>query len=365
MKRRKGGTCVILLMSLLAILVGCGNVEPQEEVIVIEQEKEGTIYELAVANIGDVEKTIKIKCVYQQEREQDISFSISGKQISHVYVKEGEHVVKGQLLAELSGGNLEEQIQKLEYQIARNKLLLEHALLNENYEISTYWLQFLYQSGQSDSEKKRLEESIKNIQKNYRYTREDYEDAIELDEAQLTQLQSELKQSRLYAGMNGTISWIRENLKGSTTVRDEKIMTVIDGSSCYFVVERTEYASYFEEGVEVDMTIVSGTGAGQYKVVPYKMERWADKLLFTLSENGSGSIIEVGASGTLSVVEGCSKQVLNIPLKALHEADGKKYVYVVGEDNMREIKWVEVGLYGDNSVEVTNGLLEGEKVILK
>ncbi len=32
---------------------------------------------------------------------------------------------------------------------------------------------------------------------------------------------------------------------------------------------------------------------------------------------------------------------------------------------MREVKWIETGLYGDSTVEVLSGLTEGERVILR
>lgn len=360
----KKSFCAVCIAVCLAVS-GCGGREPEKELIVLEQDREEPVYELAIVSMGDVEKTLKLKCTYTQAKDEDLSFAISGSRIFRVYVKEGEHVTRGQLLAELSGGNREEEIRRLEYQIARNKLLLEHTRINEDYEISTLWLHFLYRTEQTQAEKKSLEEAVEDVQTKYRYIREDYEDAIYLDEMQLAQFQEELAQSRLYAGMDGTVSWVKEGLEGATSARGEKIMTVIDSSKCFFTVEQTEYAEYFEEGVEVDMSIISGTGAGQYKLVPYKMDRWEEQLMFSLSEGSSDSVLEVGSTGTMTVIAEQSKQVLNIPLKALHKADGKCYVYVVGEDNLREIKWIEAGLYGDDCVEVLAGLSEGEKVIIK
>ena len=57
--------------------------------------------------------------------------------------------------------------------------------------------------------------------------------------------------------------------------------------------------------------------------------------------------------------------MLTVPLKAVHLASGKSYVYVLGEGNMREVKWIETGLFGDETVEILSGLTEGEKVIIK
>ena len=45
--------------------------------------------------------------------------------------------------------------------------------------------------------------------------------------------------------------------------------------------------------------------------------------------------------------------------------DGKNYVYVLGENNIWETKWITVGLEGKDNVEITDGLSEGDMVILK
>jgi hypothetical protein len=165
--------------------------------------------------------------------------------------------------------------------------------------------------------------------------------------------------------MDGTVSKIKERLEGSTSVMDEEVIQIIDSSECLFESKDVTWISFFEEGAEIDLNIISGTGAGAYKVVPYDMENWNEILLFTLSGDTSDVNIGVGASGTLQFILDERKQVLTVPLRAVHEAGGKSYVYVLGEGNMREVKWIETGLFGDLNVEIVSGLAEGEKVILK
>ena len=75
--------------------------------------------------------------------------------------------------------------------------------------------------------------------------------------------------------------------------------------------------------------------------------------------------IDVGTAGTIQVVADRRENVLCIPLSAIHTADDGSYVYVLNEDNMREVKWVETGLAGDDTVEILSGLTEGERVIRK
>lgn len=351
-----------------AVLLAGGCGQPGEEgdsLIVIEQEADPITYDMAAVTVGDVQKTQRIKCTYQQLNDESLSFGISGKSVEKVYVQEGDTVECGQVLAELSGGSRREDIARLEYQIARNQLQLDYSRINEDYEISSLWLNFLYQSGQSQADRERLEENVARVQQNYTYAREDYQDAIDLDRLQLDQLQSEASASRLVAGISGTVSYIKEGLEGSTSVRGEEVMTVIDGSECLFITEVPEYADCFREGEEIYMEITSGSGAGKYTLIPHEREKWGEQQFFALTESGADATIEVGTSGSMTVILDRRSQVLCVPSSAVHSADGRDYVYVLGADQMREVKWIETGLYGDSTVEVLSGLTEGERVILR
>ena len=355
-----------MLLLVGCMLTGCSPTAGEDEdLILVEKEVETMTYEMAAVSVSDVRKSEKTKCVYQQVNDESLSFKVSGKRIAKVYVKEGESVVKGQILAELDLGNAKEQIRDLEYNIAKNELSLSYIDINRDNEISTLWLRFLYQSGQSAWEKEALEENVKGIQQRYRYIQEDCEDALALDRKQLEQLQKSMKDSTLCAGIDGVVSKIEERLEGSTSVRDEEVIKIIDSSECLFAVEDTSLAGCFSEGTEVDMSIAYGSGAGDYKLVPYDMENWQDVLLFSISSENQDAVIEVGTMGTMRYTTDSRTQVLTVPLKAVHQADGKSFVYVLGENQMREVKWIETGLFGDEKVEVISGLTEGEKVIVK
>lgn len=366
-KKIKRISAVVAVQLLAAVtLGGCAEVvDDNENIVIVDQESTPIEYSLGVATIDDVVLSKNVSCVYKQLNGQEVSFDLSGKMISKVYVKEDDTVKKGQLLAELSSGTRESEIEQLEYQIARNKLLLKHALDNESYDISSRWLTFMYQSGGSAQEEEAVKKNVESIQRNYRYTKEDCEDAIALDEQQLAKLKAEAKQSSVYASMDGTVTKIKENLEGSTSTKDEIIMTIMDNSECLFAVEDAQYLPYFAEGQEVDMTVSYGTAVGDYKLMPYQMQQWEDTLLFTITEGNEEATIEPGSIGTMKVILDKKEQVLTLPTSAVHTADGEKYVYVVGENNMREVKWIETGLIGNDKVEVTAGLVEGEKVILK
>lgn len=364
MKVKRISGILIAQLCAVSVLSGCTATETEnDKIVIVEQDPTVIEYKLGVAAIDDVVLSQNLRCVYSQLNGQEVSFSVSGKQISKVYVKEGDNVKKGQLLAELSSGNRESEIKQLEYQIARNKILLEQLDESENYEISNRWLNFMY--GYSYGSAESLKEGIANMQRNNQYTREDYRDAIALDEKQLEILKTEAKQGRVYAALNGTVTSVEDRLEGRTSTKDEVIMTIMDNSECLFTVTDMSYLDYFEEGKETEMTISYGTGAGTYKLIPYEMDKWTDKMLFEIAEGGETAIIEPETMGSMQVILDERKQVLTLPSNAIHNADDKYYVYVVGENNMREVKWIEVGLMGKDKVEIVSGLVEGEKVILK
>lgn len=362
----RGSKRILAMACALCMLTGCTAAEVEEEnIVLIEKEKEAIVYDMAVVTVADVVKTEKVKCIYQQVNEQAVCFEVGGKRIDKVYVERGDEVTKGQLLATLDTGNATDRIETLEYQIARNELTLEYSQLNEDYEISTLWLNYIYNSNGSDAAEEALKANVAQIQQRYEYSREDCQDAIDLDRKELQKLNKELKQANLYAGMSGTISFQKSNLEGSSAVAGEEIMHIIDSSECLFAVEGTKYAEYFSADTKVAMSISSGTGAGDYELIPYNMDAWEERLLFAIADDDGSRTIEVGAMGMMKVVLGERKQVLSVPVGAVHVADGKSYVYVLGEDNVREVKWIETGLMGDLYAEVISGLSEGEKVILR
>lgn len=362
----RGSKRILAMACALCMLTGCAATEAEEEnIVLIEKEKEAIVYDMAVVTVADVVKTEKVKCIYQQVNEQAVCFEVGGKRIDKVYVERGDEVTEGQLLATLDTGNATDRIETLEYQIARNELTLEYSQLNEDYEISTLWLNYIYNSNGSDAAEEALKANVAQIQQRYEYSREDCQDAIDLDRKELQKLNKELKQANLYAGMSGTISFQKSNLEGSSAVAGEEIMHIIDSSECLFAVEGTKYAEYFSADTKVAMSISSGTGAGDYELIPYNMDAWEERLLFAIADDDGSRTIEVGAMGMMKVVLGERKQVLSVPVGAVHVADGKSYVYVLGEDNVREVKWIETGLMGDLYAEVISGLSEGEKVILR
>lgn len=357
------GKVLRFLCCMAVVFLLCGCEEQEEPPLMPVEESDGTItYDYCIAETGDVVLTCKLRGVYRQQKDQEISFSLTGRLVDKVYVEEGNTVKKGELLAELSAGTLERQIEDLEYRIQRNELLLEYVDMNEALDISQAWVNYLYNHFY---DKERLDEFIADLQKGYRYQREDYGDALELDRLALQALQQELAYCRVYAGMDGIVYKLQKDLEGTTSREGKVIMTIVDNSECLFETEAPEYRECFKEGEMVNMSVTSGSAAGNYRLLPHNMEAWGEVQQFSVYDGPVTAGIEVGTSGILQFVQERRDQVLCVPKTAVHNADDKFFVYVADEDNMRQIRWVETGLFGDDMVEILSGLEEGEKVIRK
>ncbi|MCM1191950.1 MAG: efflux RND transporter periplasmic adaptor subunit [Butyrivibrio sp.] len=359
--RMSAGIRLFCVCSIAGLsLCGCGEEAPEEPLVIVEDSDDTLSNDFIYAGIGDVILTGKMRCTYRQQKDQEISFSLSGRLVDKVYVAEGDIVKKGDLLAELSPGTLEEQIEDLEYRIARNELLLEYTEINEALDISQVWVNYAYNGYYDEAGR---DQAIADIQKNYRYQREDDSDALELDRRKLEELKQELAHCRVYADMEGMVYKLQDRLENSTSKEGEVIMTIVDNSQCLFETEMPEYNDCFREGETVEMSVITGAAAGQYELLPYAPEEWGEVQQFSVYAGPMTTGIEVGTTGTIEFVLEKREQVLCVPKTAVNSGDGRYYVYVTDEDGMRQIRWVEIGLAGDDMIEIRSGLEEGEKVI--
>lgn len=345
----------------LALFVagGCGTAVEESHLVVLEQEEQQTAYELSTVAVTDVVKTERIRCTYKQLKEQEVSFSLEGKRVEKVFVKEGERVTKGQVLAQLSGGSLDQDIDTLKYRI--NRLNLEIAYITENEEISISGIRV----GEAyEGRTVGVEESIKAIQENAKIQRQDKQDELDYSKAKLAQLEAERRASKVYAEMDGTVYKIVDRLEGSTSKKDKVIITIIDTSECVFEAKEPNFAQYFKAGEPVSMKL-TGSSSGAYELIPYQMESWDDKQLFSIYNGPSEDGLEVDTSGYITLTIAKKENVLSVSKSAVHVAGEDSYVYIIGNNNNREIKWITTGLEGDDSIEIVSGLAEGDKVIAK
>ncbi len=354
---------ILICIATAMLLLGCGNKE-EEKVVVIDNTTDSTVYGLVSVTRGDVVLTKAINATYMQLKEQTVAFSTGGKRVAKVHVHQGDSVKPGDLLIELSQDNLEEKIDELEYKIEKNRLQLGYLDQAQAFDEEDAYNGFVYNTSDiSEDDVKKYDKNLESISQNYRYKREDYNDEIEFDTRKLNEYKKELNDSRIYSTMSGTVYTVADGLEGSTSKKDEVVMTIVDNASGRFESKEPDYASYFHEGEPVSMEIVYGSAAGSYEVVPYEISSWGETQQFEVYTGPDNEGIDVGTSATIRVTLDKRQNVLTLPLGAVYHADGKPYVYMLDENDFRQITWIETGLAGDEKIEITGGLSEGDKVV--
>lgn len=271
-----------LLCAACLLPAGCaadpGPEAPKDDMVIIDHEQEEFSYATTTISVEDVIRTARVACNYRQAEESEIKVSAVGRTVQEIYVEEGDSVVEGQLLAMLSGGDREAEIRELEYKIARNKLLLSYTEMDEEYDRSYQWWYYIYRTSMSEKDTEQHNKELEAIHQRYRYLREDYQDAIDLDTQQLEFLRQEMEQCRIYADKTGEISYLDPYILGNVIKEEKLLLKIFDRAQCVFESPQTQYAQCFQEGQRLELSLFSSGSTISLEVTPVNMEHWQEKM---------------------------------------------------------------------------------------
>jgi membrane fusion protein, macrolide-specific efflux system len=74
--------------------------------------------------------------------------------------------------------------------------------------------------------------------------------------------------------------------------------------------------------------------------------------------------VKLGMTGNAEIEIASKSDALVVPSKAVKTQGATKVVQVMGSDGQPESRTVTVGLTGDSTVEITDGLAEGDRVVV-
>ena len=352
----------LILVPALFALAGCGKKQEETPTVVLESGDEAAEYSLTEVMRGTLEETVSLPCYYRKNAEQEVYFPVSGKQIRRIYVQEGDIVKKGDILAELELGNIEDQIDELEYKIQRNTLQLSYLAEDLALDEENRYLSLVYMSKKEEEDKEDYDKDIERMRKQNEQRANSYRDAIEFDTKKLKNLQTQLAQSRVYAQFDGKVSKVEKGILGTTSNVEKCIMTLVDDQEGYFESEKENLLPYLTDET-YQMKVMFGNGRGDYEMEARDREKWGEKQYFSIVKGDNIEGLEVDDKGEISVVTARKENTLYLPNECIRNAGDKNYVYVVTEEGLRDVVWVTTGLHGDGITEIVDGLQEGDKVI--
>ncbi|WP_455781109.1 efflux RND transporter periplasmic adaptor subunit [Megamonas funiformis] len=285
----------------------------------------------------------------------EVSSKITAR-VKQVLVKENDTVTQGQTVALLDGKDYETQKEQAEFTLKNAKIIYDRT----NY---------LYNIGAKSKE------DLDNAQYNY-----------DTAQSKLEEAESNLSETVIVSPMDGVV--IGEPVTDGTMA--------VQGNSNPTVIMRIADLSRKQIFAKVDETDIGSVRVGQkatFSVDAYNGKTFTatvSKISQTDMDNSwnisnssssssSSSAAVIYYSVTLDVddpegllmpsmtarveIETANKDsALAVPLSALKTDKNGTYVIVIKDDGTTENRYVETGIYGDEFVEIINGLSENEKV---
>lgn len=344
-------------------LSGC-SIAPKEELLPdapIIQTSAIKPYQSVEVIKGDIIERVGFDCTYKAFDTEQLSFAINGKRIDHIYVSEGDFIEAGDLLADLEMGDINEQIEirrknieLLELRLSNEKELKELAL--RNYMMIKNTEGYQVQIGHRyELEVVNYENSISKIN-----------DDLFIEQMRYDSLKDDVKNRQIIAGIKGIVSYVASFNRYDTSNKEKNVVSIYDPDTMVFVVSNAN-PDLFNIGDKIDI-LVSGT---EYQGIVIRPDESDDTEESTIKSSevyikleDDDNNLQSGDRGEITFTLTELYDVLYLPTVAVHEEDGKAFVYIEDEGGFKSIKEVEIGLQADRKVEIISGLEKGDNVII-
>ncbi len=338
----RGSTARLLMTAIcLSLLSGC-SLLPQEQ----EQEKLPNIRVPKISQKPEYpvkRNTLELKVSgsgkLMSEREENLFFTEGNRRVTNVYVKAGDRVKKGQVLAELDTGDTESQIRRKEIDLEKSELDLKDSM-RESSEAN--------------------EVLLKKQQLDYQLLKEEIAD-----------LRRELEGSKVIAPYGGTIVNFTAE-KGDNAAAYEKVGQIADMEALVVAVQfDSSDLTSLTPGMETVVSInTAGDHPGSVRSLPVSTAQSNNDedsldsyVLIDLPKLPEG--VTHGTPLSASVIVERRENVLSIPVAALRTQNSRNYVLVSNADGSKGEVDVEIGVQTSTDVEIIKGLEEGQKVVGK
>lgn len=290
---------------------------------------------------GTIKETLILSGTIEADEQATLAFQTAGR-LASVAVKEGDFVKKGQFIASLDQRELKNRLQK---------------------QLNTYAnTRSVFDQTKADYKDVALSDAISRTLDQSQNTLNNSVLDVELSDISL-------KYAYLYSPIEGIVTSISTPIPGVNITPAGAQFQIINPKSIYFAStadqgEVTQLASGKNGVITLDsfsdkqissniesISFVPKTGETStvYAIKLPLNEEWNDQY-------------RVGMTGDVTFTMRQKENALTIPSNYLKEdVSGKKYVDVV-KKGKREKQYVKTGIEGDETIEITSGLLRGDTI---
>ena len=349
-------------LAFILLCTGCGLL-PEEKgrrkAPVNKTALETQYFTMATVERGDITSGYIAECRYGTQRTQSLAFGVAFEQVTGVYVQKGDPVYEGQLLAEITLGTLEDELEACEDTCKQIDADLNYTTKMLGFETERQKLAKNY--GRKYDTKTLDDLTLKKT---------DLEGKKSVADLKLAETKKKISDRRLVADFDGVVSFVRE-IRPWEPVGTNTFITITSADNGFIAtVEGEEIIAGFREGetyqVETDDDIITCT------LFAIRETMYNNRSIIVLVPTDPDLEILPDTEGIVRIVSQEVKNVLYIPTAAVRTIDGRKAVYVVDKDGVRDIRYIEIGLSVSgmkqqelNRTEVRSGLSEGDRVIIR
>ena len=262
--------------------------------------------------------------------------------LTHVYVKEGQPVTKGQLLAKIDDGGLSQQLAQLQIQVDLAKTTYERQKRLWNEKIGSE-IQYLQAKSSYEAQEKAID-----------------------------QLKNQLSKTIVRAPFSGVIDDVITEQGSVVAPAQSQLMRIVNLRNMYIEAEVPEnYITSVTKGkkVEVFFPVLNKTVHTKIRQVGNYINPNNRSFKIEVSVPNNGNLIKPNLTAKLKINDYTNNKAILIPLSIISEdSKGLQYVFVTsGKDinNVAEAKrmTIKTGKTQGDFIEILEGISDGNSVI--
>lgn len=336
---------------------------------------------------GDVEKNVVATGTIESVNEVDVGAQVSGK-ITKLYVKLGQDVKKGDLIAEIDSTTQLNTLNTRKAELASYQAQLKAKETAYQVAQSAYQRQAkLYQQKATSLDDFN---TAKNTLDAAKADREVIEASIKQAEIEVNTAETNLGYTQITSPIDGTVisTPISEGQTVNSNQTTPTIVTVAELDQMRIKPEISEGdITNVKAGQAVTFTILSDSKTHYQAVIDS-----VDPANTTVSDQSSTSsssasssssssstavyyyanvvvpnpnrTLRIGMTTENNIQIAQAKDVLFVSSMAVQNQNGRYWVHILNDKNEPEAREVEIGVQNDFQTEIKRGLTEGEKVIV-
>jgi len=262
--------------------------------------------------------------------------------LTNVYVKEGQRVKKGQLLAKIDDGGLSQQLAQLHIQSELSKTTFER--------------------------QQRLWDQKIGSEMQYLQAKSSYEAQAKA----ISQLQQQIEKTKVKAPFSGTIDDIITEQGSVVLPGQTQLMRIVNLDNMYIVTEVPEkYITNItkNKNVEVEFPILNKKIDSKIRQVGHYINPGNRTFKVEISIPNKEKNIKPNLTAKLKINDYTNENALLIPQSIISEnAKGEQYIYIIknrkeNNEAVAEKIVIETGLTQGDVIEVIKGLENGAEII--